>query len=75
MGNRFQSMHNALEHFYSDAYQTRWIMGTERAIDETPKSKGFRILKRGTLQERKVGSDACFALGVHACIHTHAILT
>ena len=30
-------------------------MGTEKAIDETPKSKGFRILERGTYKNVKWG--------------------
>ena len=32
----------------SGPYQTRGIRSTERAVEEKPKSKGFRILQRGT---------------------------
>ena len=33
MRNRFQTTHNALVHLESGAYQTRRIMGTERAVE------------------------------------------
>ena len=79
MENRFQTTYSALKHLSSGAYQTRGMMGTEKVIvDETTKSKGFRIherYERGTLKNHELRSDACFTPRVHACIHTRAILT
>ena len=70
MRNREQNTHNALEHLQSGPYQTRGIMSTERAVKEKRKSKGVRIHQRGTFQEQKVRSDACFAPAIHNA-HKH----
>ena len=35
-------------------------------LEEKQKSKGFRIHQRGTFQEQKVRSDACFAPAIHS---------
>ena len=76
MRNREQNTHNALEHLQSGPYQTRGIMGTERAEEEKQKSKGVRILQRGTFQEHKMRSEAplaCLAPAIHhAYKHTRS---
>ena len=66
--NREQNTYNALEHLQSGPYQTRGIMSTERAVEEKQKSKGVRILQRGTFQEHKMRSEAplaCLAPAIH----------
>ena len=67
-----------MENLESGAYLTLGIIGTERAIKEIPKSKGFRIFERGTFQEHEMRSEAslaCFDPEIHACIQTLVILT
>ena len=51
-------------------------MSTERAVEEKQKSKGVRILQRGTFQEHKMRSEAplaCLAPAIHhAYKHTRS---